>query len=132
MSIIQYGREFPLLLRLPNPKGNVELIETIGKGNYGRVYKGKLLKHQELAAIKVVFLKEGEIKETLLEMQILEECQHENVTKFMGSFLRGLDLWIAMEYCEIGAVDCLYREYKNGLSKNVIASILYDTLQVFL
>jgi hypothetical protein len=25
--------------KLPNPKGQVELIETIGKGNFGYVYK---------------------------------------------------------------------------------------------
>lgn len=27
------------LRQVPNPKGNVELIETIGKGNFGFVYK---------------------------------------------------------------------------------------------
>jgi hypothetical protein len=39
MSIQQYGKSFPILLRLQNPRGNVELLETIGKGNYGYVYK---------------------------------------------------------------------------------------------
>lgn len=39
MSVAQYGRQFPILLRMSNPRGHVELLETIGKGNYGYVYK---------------------------------------------------------------------------------------------
>jgi len=39
MSIAQFGKKFPILLKTPNPKGAVELIEIIGKGNYGNVYK---------------------------------------------------------------------------------------------
>jgi hypothetical protein len=39
MSIAQYGRKFPVLLRMSNPRGHIELLETIGKGNYGYVYK---------------------------------------------------------------------------------------------
>jgi hypothetical protein len=54
MSVQQYGKQFPVLLRMQNPRGHVELLETIGKGNYGYVYKGKLLKRDsQLAAIKV-------------------------------------------------------------------------------
>lgn len=110
MSIAQYGRQFPVLLRMSNPRGQVELLETIGKGNYGYVYKGKLLKkNNELAAVKVVFLKEDEIKETLLEMEILQACSHKNITKYYGCFLKGLDLWICMEFCGAGSLDSIYR-----------------------
>ena len=39
-STIQlYAKKFPTLLTTPHPKGHVELMETIGKGNYGYVYK---------------------------------------------------------------------------------------------
>jgi hypothetical protein len=44
MSVAQYGKKFPILLRLKNPRGEVELLETIGKGNYGYVYKVKDIK----------------------------------------------------------------------------------------
>lgn len=95
MSIQQYGRQFPILLRMANPRGHVELLETIGKGNYGFVYKGKMLrKNNELAAVKVVFLKEDEIKETLLEMEILQSCNHPNITRYLGCFLKSLDFWV--------------------------------------
>lgn len=57
--------------KLQNPRGHVELIETIGKGNFGFVYRGKLTATQEITAVKVVALKEEELREILLEVEIL-------------------------------------------------------------
>ena len=42
-QIQAYGLEFPVLLTTPSPRGKVELLETIGKGNYGYVYKVRQL-----------------------------------------------------------------------------------------
>ncbi|KAJ3017614.1 UNVERIFIED_CONTAM: Mitogen-activated protein kinase kinase kinase kinase 4 [Siphonaria sp. JEL0065] len=101
-SVQQYGKKFPILLRTPSPKGQVELIETVGKGNYGYVYKGRLINSNEISAIKVVFLKEDELKETLLEMEILKACNHPNITKYMA--------------------------IKKPLTEDQIASIIYESV----
>jgi hypothetical protein len=37
--IQNYAKKFPILAKMQSPKGQVELIETVGKGNYGYVYK---------------------------------------------------------------------------------------------
>ncbi|KAJ3088988.1 Serine/threonine-protein kinase 4 [Quaeritorhiza haematococci] len=128
MSIQQYGKKFPILLRTPSPRGQVELLETIGKGNYGYVYKGRMTATGEITAVKVVFLKEDELRETLLEMEILKACTHPNVTRFMGCFLKGLDLWICMELCDGGALDSVYRNLKKPLTEDQIASIIYESV----
>ncbi|RKO91588.1 kinase-like domain-containing protein [Blyttiomyces helicus] len=132
MSIAQYGKKFPILLRTPSPRGKVELLETIGKGNYGYVYKVWSLSQgtsNVISAVKVVFLKEDELRETLLEMEILRACDHPNVTKYMGCFLKGLDLWICMEFCGGGALDSIYRGIKKPLTEDQIASIIYESVQ---
>ncbi|OAJ44841.1 hypothetical protein BDEG_28029 [Batrachochytrium dendrobatidis JEL423] len=124
MSIAQYGKKFPVLLRMTSPRGHVELLQTIGKGNYGAVYKNssdsqlqslpdhscvvliRQLLHIEsgkmhgstFVAVKVVFLKEDELRETLLEMEILERCNHPNITKYYDCYLKGLDLWVSSCY----------------------------------
>ncbi|KAI9088188.1 kinase-like domain-containing protein, partial [Phlyctochytrium arcticum] len=128
MSVQQYGKKFPILLRTPSPRGQVELLETIGKGNYGYVYKGRLLATKEISAVKVVFLKEDELRETLLEMEILQGCDHPNITKYMGCFLKGLDLWICMEFCGGGALDSIYRAIKKPLTEDQIGSIIYESV----
>ncbi|KAJ3264353.1 hypothetical protein HDU77_008785 [Chytriomyces hyalinus] len=127
-QIASYGKKFPILLRTPSPKGQVELIETVGKGNYGYVYKGRLIGSNEISAVKVVFLKEDELKETLLEMEILKACSHPNVTRYMGLFLKGLDLWICMEFCGGGALDSIYRAIKKPFNEDQIGSIIYDSI----
>jgi hypothetical protein len=53
-----------------------------------------LLPQKELTAVKVVYLKEDEVRETLLEMEILQACRHPNITRFMGAFVKNLDLWV--------------------------------------
>ena len=68
-----------------------------------------MTKDKSITAVKVVYLKEDEVKETLLEMEMLKACSHKNITSFMGCFLKGLDFWICMEYCGGGAVDSVYR-----------------------
>eukprot|EP00842_Homolaphlyctis_polyrhiza_P001001 jgi/Hompol1/1901/HPOL_004992-RA len=128
MSIAQYGKRFPILLTMSSPRGKVDLLETIGKGNYGHVYKGKLLETNTIAAIKVVFLKEDELRETLLEMEILAACKHPNITRLFGCFLKGLDLWICMEFCGGGGLDVIYKTLKKPLTEDQIAAILFDTL----
>ena len=89
-----------------------------------------MAKTNSLAAVKVVFLKEDELRETLLEMEILEACNHQNITRYLGCFLKGLDLWICMEFCGGGSLDHVYRTLKKQLTNDQIASILYDSLLV--
>ena len=49
----------------------------------------------ETAAVKVVMLKQEELREILLEVEILQDCSHRNVVQFLGTFLRNEDLWVA-------------------------------------
>lgn len=114
--------------KLPSPKGHVDLIETIGKGNFGFVYRGRI--HQkQITAVKVVLIKQEELREILLEVEILQQCQHENITKFMGCYLKGDDLWICMEFCGGGAVDSLYKSLFRSLTEDEIGIFLLDTVK---
>ncbi|KAJ3099242.1 hypothetical protein HDU96_010766 [Phlyctochytrium bullatum] len=87
-----------------SPMGKVELLSVLGKGTYGTVFKGRLLATNEIVAIKVVRMKEEEMKEIVLEMDILEVCHHHNVTSFRCFFVNSMDLWICMEFCDAGTL----------------------------
>ncbi|KXS18097.1 kinase-like protein [Gonapodya prolifera JEL478] len=127
--LMRFARKFPQLLQIQGPKGKVELLEVIGKGNYGNVYKARLTATNDITAVKVVELKEEELRETLLEMEILRDCAHPNIVRFMGLFIKALDLWICMEFCGGGALDSIYRGIKKPLTEDVISVILYETLR---
>lgn len=121
--------------KLPSPRGKVELIETIGKGNFGFVYKGKLSSsstaHQQpqITAVKVVLLKEEELREILLEVEILQQCSHPNIVNFMDQFRLNLDLWICMEFCGAGAVDSLYRSLPRPLNEDELLVLMVETMK---
>ena len=60
-----------------------------------------------MTAVKVVQLKEDELREILLEVEILRDCDQANVVKFMGLFLRNEDLWVSETRIRGGFNDCI-------------------------
>lgn len=46
---------------------------------------------------------EDEVEDIIQEISILSELQSPFVTQYHGSFLKGSDLWIIMEFCSGGS-----------------------------
>ncbi|KAL8803218.1 MAG: hypothetical protein Q9182_003319 [Xanthomendoza sp. 2 TL-2023] len=59
----------------------------------------------QAVAIKVIDVEnaEDEVEDIIQEISILSELHSPYVTKYHGSFLRGSDLWIIMEFCSGGS-----------------------------
>ncbi|ORZ36589.1 kinase-like domain-containing protein, partial [Catenaria anguillulae PL171] len=120
----------PELRKLGPPDNDVKVLETLGKGNYGYVYRGEIKSlNNIMSAIKVVFLKESEIKETWQEVEILRECNHPNIVKLYTTYMQGLYLWIAMEYCGGASVDHLYSVLPKPLTEEAIAVIINESVK---
>ena len=61
---------------LADPAGIFDLVEQIGSGTYGQVFKGTHVKTGQLAAIKVMPVTEDEEEEIKLEINMLKNHSH--------------------------------------------------------
>ncbi|KRX96578.1 Serine/threonine-protein kinase mig-15 [Trichinella pseudospiralis] len=105
---------------LRDPAGIFDLIEVVGNGTYGQVYKDE----------------EEEIK---LEINVLKKySHHRNIATYYGAFIKkqpsstgkGDQLWLVMEYCGAGSVTDLVKCTKGlSLKEEWIAYVCREILR---
>ncbi|XP_078147424.1 TRAF2 and NCK interacting kinase b isoform X8 [Centroberyx gerrardi] len=125
------------LSALRDPAGIFELVELVGNGTYGQVYKGRHVKTGQLAAIKVMDVTGEEEEEIKAEINMLKKySHHRNIATYYGAFIKknppGIDdqLWLVMEFCGAGSVTDLIKNTKgNSLKEEWTAYICREILR---
>uniref|UniRef100_A0A3Q2ZBU2 Myosin IIIA n=1 Tax=Hippocampus comes TaxID=109280 RepID=A0A3Q2ZBU2_HIPCM len=121
----------------PDPTETWEIIETIGKGTYGKVYKVLNKADGSKAAVKILDPIHDIDEEIEAEYNILKALSdHANVVKFYGMFYKkdvkcGDQLWLVLELCNGGSVTDLAKGMlKRGerMDEAIIAFILHQAL----
>uniref|UniRef100_A0A8C9U8F8 non-specific serine/threonine protein kinase n=1 Tax=Scleropages formosus TaxID=113540 RepID=A0A8C9U8F8_SCLFO len=120
-----------------DPAGIFELVELVGNGTYGQVYKGRHVKTGQLAAIKVMDVTGDEEEEIKQEINMLKKySHHRNIATYYGAFIKktppGVDdqLWLVMEFCGAGSVTDLIKNTKgNSLKEEWTAYICREILR---
>uniref|UniRef100_A0A8C1W633 non-specific serine/threonine protein kinase n=1 Tax=Cyprinus carpio TaxID=7962 RepID=A0A8C1W633_CYPCA len=125
------------LSALRDPAGIFELVELVGNGTYGQVYKGRHVKTGQLAAIKCMDVTGEEEEEIKAEINMLKKySHHRNIATYYGAFIKknppGVDdqLWLVMEFCGAGSVTDLIKNTKgNSLREDWTAYISREILR---
>eukprot|EP01117_Protostelium_nocturnum_P002767 TRINITY_DN1369_c0_g1_i2.p1 TRINITY_DN1369_c0_g1~~TRINITY_DN1369_c0_g1_i2.p1 ORF type:complete len:1307 (-),score=499.61 TRINITY_DN1369_c0_g1_i2:21-3941(-) len=127
--------EIEALMESGDPDDLFELVKEQAVGSFGTVYLANYMKEgktQEVA-LKIIGIEEGEsLDEMLIEIEILKKCNHKNIVKHYGSWLREEELFIAMEFAAYGSLLELYDDFpKEAIpcDENEISFILKETIK---
>ncbi|KAG8218471.1 kinase-like domain-containing protein [Butyriboletus roseoflavus] len=95
----------PTLFPAVIPASQYTLLDKLGTGSFGTVYKAMHNETKQIVAIKQIDLEDSDddILEIQQEIASLAQCDSEYITRYHGSFVVAYKLWIVMEYLAGGS-----------------------------
>ncbi|XP_021679465.2 MAP3K epsilon protein kinase 1 isoform X2 [Hevea brasiliensis] len=109
------------------------LGDEIGKGAYGRVYKGLDLENGDFVAIKQVSLEniaQEDLNIIMQEIDLLKNLKHKNIVKYLGSLKTKTHLHIILEYVENGSLANIIKPNKFGpFPESLVAVYIAQVLE---
>jgi serine/threonine-protein kinase OSR1/STK39 len=111
-----------------------KLIECVGRGSEGSVWRAMCIPTKKDVAIKIIDLESlpsASIAEMHQQIQAMYSCsQHSHVVRYYTSFVHGTSLWCVMKYLSGGSCSDIMRLcHPSGLEEAAIKIILKDTLK---
>ena len=113
-----------------DPESEFDLIELVGQGNYGRVYKAMHKKTGKIYSAKIAYIeKTNEVESFKKEINILSQCNNQYIVHYYGSYIKGHQIWIILEFCDGGSLFELIKILPRNLNEEEIASLIYMILK---
>ena len=102
------------------------LIERIGVGSYGRIYKVRKEEDSKIYVLKEIPVNKNIDNEKLesvkTEAEILSSLSNKYIVKYYESFQSGQNIYIVMEYCEKGDLCTYMSELQKNKKSNYFFS----------
>ncbi|OXB62329.1 hypothetical protein ASZ78_015073 [Callipepla squamata] len=111
------------------PEEVFDVLEKLGEGSYGSVFKAIHKESGQVVAIKQVPV-ESDLQEIIKEISIMQQCDSPYVVKYYGSYFKNTDLWIVMEYCGAGSVSDIIRLRNKTFILSDLYTVSHEQLTV--
>ncbi|XP_063279344.1 serine/threonine-protein kinase PAK 3-like [Prinia subflava] len=116
------------IVSLGEPRSKYTLLEELGRGGFGAVYKALDTSTGQQVAIKKMALQEEMSEELAVnEIQVMRDNRNPNIVTYLDSYLVDAEVWLAMEFMEGGTLfDVLRAVY---VEEGQIGTVCRECLQ---
>ena len=106
-----------------------EILSQIGTGAYGNVYKGRNIETKQIVAIKQVYFKKDEYKDSMKEVETTKSINHDNIVKVYELIEDDYSqsTYIILEYADYDLYSVI--SHKKDLNINLVAHYMRQILQ---
>ncbi|EFA81608.1 protein serine/threonine kinase [Heterostelium album PN500] len=111
-----------------DPEQYFQIVEKLGEGSYGSVWKAINKATGIPVAIKRVSI-DNDLEDMKKEINFMKQCKSQHIVTYHGSFKKDNEIWIVMEYCGAGSVCDAMKITGKTLSEEQIAVVSKDCLQ---
>eukprot|EP01133_Synstelium_polycarpum_P011180 gene11180-13024_t len=116
------------LMSKKDPEAYFQIIEKLGEGSYGSVWKAINKSTGIPVAIKRVSI-DNDLDDMKKEINFMKQCMSSYIVTYYGSFKKDNEIWIVMEYCGAGSVCDAMKITSKTLTEEQIAVVSRDVLQ---
>ncbi|KAN0041267.1 hypothetical protein ACTFIV_003804 [Dictyostelium citrinum] len=111
-----------------DPEKFFTIVEKLGEGSYGSVYKAINIGTGIVVAIKKVSI-DNDLEDMEKEISFMKQCKSPYIVTYYASFRKENEVWIVMEHCGAGSVCDAMKITDKTLSEDQIAVVSRDVLQ---
>lgn len=108
---------------MSDPTKRYDLLQEIGEGSYGHVYKARHTMTNVIVAIKVIPV-DNDLDDLNKEIEALKKVRDSNyIVRYHGNFQHDGHLWIIMDLCDAGSVCDVLEVCHREMNEEEIAEI---------
>ncbi len=112
-----------------DPDNLYTILQKIGQGNYGSVYKVQNNKTGQILAAKICKIESNNKDSFYKEINMLKQCDSPYILKYYSSYLKNNTFWIVLEFCDGGSLLDIMRITNKFYNEKEIASIIKMVLK---
>ena len=105
------------------------ILQKVGQGNYGSVYKVQNNKTGQILAAKICKIESNNTESFYKEINMLKQCDSPYILKYYSSYIKNNTIWIVLEFCDGGSLLDIMRITNIFYNEKEIASIIKMVLK---
>ena len=112
-----------------DPEKIFTILQKVGQGNYGSVYKVQNNKTGQILAAKICKIESNNNESFYKEIKMLKQCDSPYILKYYSSYIKNNTIWIVLEFCDGGSILDIMRITNKNYNEKEIASIIKMVLK---